>query len=134
VAHVLRGFFRFDNLFGTTIALFLLDSVKLQINECNEKECFNMAIDRERFESNGNYATYDPYRNQPLVDFKVPVFVLQCRACGFEPEDIITPPSICPKCHSKSWERFAKPGSILENADRYEVKKKTWNKVTRTAS
>jgi hypothetical protein len=50
-------------------------------------------------------------------------FRLQCRACGFEPEDQVIAPRICPKCASSSWERFIKPGSLLENsgpADRSE--------------
>jgi len=49
------------------------------------------------------------------------VFHLQCRCCGFEPEDTVVPPRLCPKCHGQSWERFAKPGGILENADRYSA-------------
>jgi predicted Zn-ribbon and HTH transcriptional regulator len=47
------------------------------------------------------------------------VFQLQCHSCGFEPADVVVAPRICPKCHGESWERFAKPGSILENAKRY---------------
>ena len=38
---------------------------------------------------------------------------------GFEPDGVVTPPRLCPKCHGESWERFAKPGSILDNANRY---------------
>jgi rubredoxin len=38
---------------------------------------------------------------------------LQCRACGFEPFDVISPPPHCPKCAGHSWERFAFPGSLL---------------------
>ena len=60
---------------------------------------------------------YDPY--QPIMA-RAMVFQVQCRMCGFEPEDILHPPRICPKCHSEAWERFARPGSILENADRYD--------------
>jgi predicted Zn-ribbon and HTH transcriptional regulator len=47
------------------------------------------------------------------------VFQLQCRSCGFEPEDVVTAPRLCPKCHGETWERFARPGSILDNASRY---------------
>jgi rubrerythrin len=43
---------------------------------------------------------------------------LQCRACGFEPFDVIKPPSRCPKCARSAWERFAFPGSLLINAER----------------
>jgi hypothetical protein len=75
-----------------------------------------MSISMERFASEGHFATYDPFHQPPQ---RVAVFQLQCRSCGFEPEDVVTAPKICPKCHAKAWERFAKPGSILENANRY---------------
>jgi rRNA maturation endonuclease Nob1 len=60
---------------------------------------------------------YDPY--QPAVG-RTMVFQVQCRMCSYEPEDLLHPPRICPKCHSQSWERFARPGSILNNAERYQ--------------
>jgi rubrerythrin len=75
-----------------------------------------MSISMERFASDGHYATYDPFRTTPP---RVEVFQLQCRSCGFEPSDSVVAPKVCPKCHGESWERFAKPGSILTNADRY---------------
>lgn len=75
-----------------------------------------MPIGMQRFASEGHFATYDPFA-QPAQ--RVEVFTLQCRACGFEPEGTVEAPPCCPKCHSKSWERFARPGSILSNADRY---------------
>jgi hypothetical protein len=75
-----------------------------------------MSISMEKFAAEGHFATYDPHI--PLAG-KVSVFHLQCRCCGFEPEDTVIPPRLCPKCHGQSWERFAKPGGILENADRY---------------
>lgn len=75
-----------------------------------------MSISTERFESSGHFATYDPFRAAPQ---RVAVFTLQCRCCGFEPTDAVTVPKLCPKCHGESWERFARPGSILENAERY---------------
>ena len=75
-----------------------------------------MSISMERFAAEGNFVTYDAHRQEkPLVG----VFTLQCRSCGFEPDDAVIAPHVCPKCHSKSWERFARPGSILSNADRY---------------
>lgn len=70
----------------------------------------------ERFLTFGQFASYDPHaatRSQTVV------FQLQCRACGFEPENVMTPPRCCPKCFSEAWERFARPGSILENAERF---------------
>ena len=75
-----------------------------------------MSISTERFASEGHYLTYDPFQSTPS---RVAVFQLQCRCCGFEPEDVVVAPKYCPKCHSESWERFARPGSILENANRY---------------
>ena len=75
-----------------------------------------MSISMERFGSQGRFATYDPYQQAPQ---RVTVFQLQCRCCGYEPEDPVVAPKTCPKCHGQSWERFARPGSILENANRY---------------
>jgi predicted Zn-ribbon and HTH transcriptional regulator len=47
------------------------------------------------------------------------IFQVQCRACGYEPEGgVVSPPRLCPKCHGEVWERFARPGSILANANR----------------
>ena len=75
-----------------------------------------MSIGNERFESAGHFATYDPFLAVPR---RTTIFQLQCRACGHEPENVVTPPRLCPKCHGESWERFARPGSILDNATRY---------------
>jgi len=75
-----------------------------------------MSISMERFASEGHFATYDPFAG---TESRVAVFQLQCRSCGYEPEDTVVAPKICPKCHGNSWERFARPGSILENAERY---------------
>ena len=75
-----------------------------------------MSISMDRFASEGQFASYNPFH--PVMN-KVTVFQVQCRCCGFEPEGVVTPPRLCPKCHGESWERFARPGSILENANRY---------------
>jgi hypothetical protein len=75
-----------------------------------------MSISMERFGSQGHFATYTAV---PVMPPRTGVFQLQCRCCGFEPEGVVTPPRFCPKCHSESWERFARPGSILDNAERY---------------
>ena len=75
-----------------------------------------MSISNDRFGSEGLHLTYDPY--QPSVH-RVAIFQMQCRNCGFEPEDSVTPPRTCPKCRSNAWERFALPGSILRNSERY---------------
>jgi Zn finger protein HypA/HybF involved in hydrogenase expression len=74
-----------------------------------------MSISMEPFASEGHFATYDPYQAQAV---KVAVFQMQCRSCGFEPEDAVVAPKWCPKCHSNSWERYTRPGSILDNAKR----------------
>ena len=75
-----------------------------------------MSISMERFGSEGHFATYNPFEAQVQ---RIAIFQIQCRCCGFEPEGAVTAPRLCPKCHSNSWERYAKPGSILENANRY---------------
>jgi hypothetical protein len=59
---------------------------------------------------------FDPY--QTAVG-RTTVFSVQCRMCSYEPEHPLHPPKICPKCHGQSWERYARPGSILINAERY---------------
>jgi predicted Zn-ribbon and HTH transcriptional regulator len=74
-----------------------------------------MSISMERFASEGNFTTYDAFH----APQRVSVFQLQCRSCGFEPEDSVVAPRLCPKCRSEAWERFAKPGIILENANRF---------------
>lgn len=75
-----------------------------------------MSISMERFASEGQFATYDRFAHGTQ---RIAVFQVQCRSCGFEPEGVVTPPRLCPKCHGESWERFARPGSILHNANRY---------------
>jgi hypothetical protein len=75
-----------------------------------------MSIGMQRFASEGHFATYDPFA-RPVE--RAAIFQLQCRCCGFEPEDVVVPPRVCPKCHGEAWERFARPGSILSNANRY---------------
>jgi predicted Zn-ribbon and HTH transcriptional regulator len=75
-----------------------------------------MSISNERFAAEGLHLTYDPY--EP-TERRIAVFQMQCRSCGYEPEDAVTPPKTCPKCRSTSWERFALPGSILANSERY---------------
>ena len=75
-----------------------------------------MSISMERFESKGQFATFDPFAR---AISRVAVFQLQCRCCGYEPEDTVVAPKVCPKCRGEAFERFARPGSILENANRY---------------
>ena len=75
-----------------------------------------MSIGMEPFASEGHFASYNPVA---ALGGTTTVFTLQCRSCGFEPEGAVTAPRLCPKCHAKSWERFARPGSILDNAARY---------------
>ena len=75
-----------------------------------------MSIAMEKFASEGHFATYDPFNGERQ---RVAVFTLQCRCCGYEPEAVVTAPRVCQKCGGEDWERFARPGSILENAERY---------------
>lgn len=74
-----------------------------------------MSISMESFASSGHFATYDPYQTDARP---ITVFQLQCQCCGYEPDEVVTAPRLCPKCHSTAWERFVRPGGILENADR----------------
>lgn len=74
-----------------------------------------MSIGMDRFAATGTYPTYDIARAPQMTT----IFAVQCRSCGFEPEGAVVAPRLCPKCHGQSWERFAKPGSILANAERY---------------
>ena len=76
-----------------------------------------MSISVERFAAEGRFATYDRFADSQS---RIGIFQLQCRCCGFEPENALVPPKVCPKCHGESWERFAKPGSILKNANRFQ--------------
>jgi hypothetical protein len=75
-----------------------------------------MSISMERFGSEGQFATYRP---ASLHSSRVVIFQLQCRSCGYEPEGAVTAPRICPKCHGETWERYPRPGSILDNAERH---------------
>ena len=75
-----------------------------------------MSISMEKFASHGHFATYEPFARS---DRGMTIFELKCRSCGYEAEDSVTAPKLCPKCHAEAWERFVRPGSILENAARY---------------
>lgn len=75
-----------------------------------------MSISTDRFESRGKFATYDPFAGGVR---RIQVFQLQCRYCGYEPDNAVIAPKVCPKCRGETWERFARPGSILQNANRY---------------
>ena len=66
----------------------------------------------ERFGIDGEFPAYDPHRK---MGRQVMMFHLQCRHCAFEAEGVVTPPDVCPKCFATAWERFTRPGSILEN-------------------
>jgi hypothetical protein len=45
-----------------------------------------MSISMEKFASEGHFATFDPL--VPIAA-RVSVITLQCRCCGFEPEDAV---------------------------------------------
>ncbi len=48
----------------------------------------------------------------------VKAMILECRYCAFEPEDQLSTPVRCPKCHGCSWNRYPRPGQILMSVDR----------------
>lgn len=74
-----------------------------------------MSIQMEPFASEGHFATYNPFRR---ADTQIAMFQLQCRSCGFEPTESVVAPRLCPKCHGNAWERYTRPGSILDNVQR----------------
>ena len=74
-----------------------------------------MSIAMERFGSNEQSS--ESLASSGLRNLVFP-YRLQCRACGFEPFDVIAPPRHCPKCFRHSWERFAFPRSLLLQVDR----------------
>jgi hypothetical protein len=42
---------------------------------------------------------------------------VECRMCGFEPaEQLLLPRGRCPKCHSDTWRRSVRPGTLLAEA------------------
>ncbi len=59
-----------------------------------------MSISMERFESKGQFVTYDPFARNIS---RVAIFQLQCRCCGYEPADAVTAPKVCPKCHGETF-------------------------------
>jgi hypothetical protein len=77
-----------------------------------------MSIAMERF---GSSEPASECRVSSGLSDRVFPFRLQCRSCGFEPFDAISPPPRCPKCAGQSWERFAYPGSLLMFADQREA-------------
>jgi hypothetical protein len=75
-----------------------------------------MSIGADAFEAKGLHETFDPYT--PITE-RISIHQSQCRNCGFTPEDAVSLPKRCPKCRGTHWERFALPGSILQNSERY---------------
>jgi hypothetical protein len=73
-----------------------------------------MSIAIERFGSSANALESSELNPTPSPAFP---FRMQCRACGFEPDNAITPPKRCPKCAGHVFERFILPRSLLEFAE-----------------
>jgi hypothetical protein len=75
-----------------------------------------MSISMERFGAEGQFTTYDAYRQEtpPLK-----IYQLQCRRCAYESTDSVVGPRVCPKCGGEAWERLAASGIMLRNADRH---------------
>ena len=76
-----------------------------------------MSISTDGFGSSGNFLTYRRYRPVPSQTL---MFHLECRRCGYEPDAVVAPLGRCPRCNERVWERFARPGSILEAAARFD--------------
>ena len=50
----------------------------------------------------------------PLVQSLPRVWFVECAACGYEPADqLVTRQGRCPKCHTFTWRRQPRPGSLL---------------------
>ena len=82
-------------------------------------------ISREAGNNESTYATFDPFAPRRR---KRSVFYIECRRCGFEPEDQCgLPLRVCPKCHSDSWERVLRPRSLLHGkvGRRYRISSPT---------
>jgi hypothetical protein len=75
-----------------------------------------MVVSTDVLWAQGQFPSYDPFAQNPPP--RVAMFSVQCAQCGFEPEECVVPPRVCPKCHGRSWERFTRPGSLLSNAER----------------
>lgn len=73
-----------------------------------------MSISMEQF---GSHERMESRAARALPTKTFP-FRLQCRSCGFEPEDAIIAPPRCPKCAASAWERFAYPRCLLTGAGR----------------
>lgn len=69
-----------------------------------------MPVSAERFASEGHFPSYDPVTagSRPTAMTK-----LECRCCGYEPNNTVVAPVRCPKCHASCWQRFSIPGSLL---------------------
>ena len=53
----------------------------------------------------------DPY---PLVRSLARVWFVECATCGYEPADqLSTHQGRCPKCHTFTWRRLPRPGSLI---------------------
>jgi hypothetical protein len=74
-----------------------------------------MSIDMERF---GSKEQQTDFRDSVHGARTACPYRLQCRACGFEPEDVIVASPRCPKCDGSSWERFVYPRSLLTGPSR----------------
>jgi hypothetical protein len=75
-----------------------------------------MSIAMDRYENNEQMPDHRVSNGWPssLLPYR-----MECRSCGFEPTDILTPPPSCPKCACSAWQRFVSPGSLLMNNDNY---------------
>ena len=109
--------FPLESADGIGIARITSTDLGYVARKCCKEGALTMSISFEPFASHGHFPTYDPVHAEAARP--VMVFQLQCRSCGFEPEDNVVAPRLCPKCHSNSWERFPRPGSILDNSARY---------------
>ncbi|HEY2589863.1 MAG TPA: hypothetical protein VGI81_29230 [Tepidisphaeraceae bacterium] len=58
--------------------------------------------------SSNSQRPFDPQRARFESDRQPPAVRLECRACGYEADDPIVPPTVCPKCHGSTWQRSSR--------------------------
>ena len=69
-----------------------------------------MSISMERFDSSGRFATYDPGASDGPAAL---TSALHCRDCGYQADDPLCGPRVCPRCLGSSFERLPVPGCLL---------------------
>jgi hypothetical protein len=71
-------------------------------------------IAREPFNDSGTSHDAAHGIQEPRPQLQAGLFFVECRLCGYEPEEqVVLPGHRCPKCHSWTWRRQIRPGGWL---------------------